>query len=301
MAVNMKKYRFVGLDKDVWLPDDIAVEIKIIDHPRFRSYTRDTQQIYTVYHDTGNPNTNARGEYAWAAGGRQGGSVGGYNFIFDDSVIIQAAPLNEVTWAQGVSWGNVQGWASEHAWGGSVNWERSLYVGAALHGGLIAAMGWDADKNLKQHNFFTGKDCPGQLRRRGQWPKMVQMVKDAAAKARAAAGGTVEENNQYAKPVPIPELARWVGEPLDTIPSIVRASGVDFVFVGDVVEATQDTPRYQYAHVGSGVLNENIKKGEQFVVSFIFFTEGEWWYYSPWDTRILVKHTRRVKDVPLGG
>lgn len=68
MAVNMKKYRFVGLDKDVWLPDDIAVEIKIIDHPRFRSYTRDTQQIYTVYHDTGNPNTNARGEYAWAAG-----------------------------------------------------------------------------------------------------------------------------------------------------------------------------------------------------------------------------------------
>ena len=185
--MSMKAYRFVGLDRDVWLPADIAVSIRIVDHPRVRSYQRWTGQTKTTWHDTGNPRTTAEGEYAWLAAGRPGGEPGGYNFIFDDRQIIQCVPLDEVTWHAGTPAGN-RSWGSEQAWGDGVDFERSLRVGAALHGGLIAAKGWSIEA-LVPHQYWWGKWCPGQILNRGLWPRVVQMVQAAAAAATAAAGG----------------------------------------------------------------------------------------------------------------
>jgi N-acetylmuramoyl-L-alanine amidase CwlA len=302
IIMALKAYRFVGLNKDIWLPDDIKVQIRIIDHPRFRSYTYDIDQIYTVFHSTGNSKTNAEGEYEWAAGGRQGGSVGGYTAIVDDKTIIQAAPLNEVTWAQGVNWGNVQGWATEFAYGGNVNYEKALRNVTCLHAALIFAKGWDVDKALKPHQFFTGKYCPSIIFDKGDWNRVVRMVKDQVAVIAAHVAGSGVKNEAtktYPKPVEIPELAVYKNADRDSVPSVVTLSdGTQAYFVSDIVEATKETPRLRYANKSAEHVGELIRKGEQFSVDWLFTADdGQLYFYTRWGTRIIVADTKRVGDL----
>jgi N-acetylmuramoyl-L-alanine amidase CwlA len=300
---GMKKYRFAGLDADVWLPDDINVQTKIITSSRFRSYTKDTSQIYTVFHSTGNPNTNATDEWTWANNGRPGGSVGGYDFIVDDKTIINCKPLNEVTWAQGVAWGNVEGWATEFAYGGKVNYEKALRNVTALHGALCAAKGWDVDKALKPHRFFTGKYCPSIIYDKGDWDRVVTMVKQAYANARSAMTGSaiggVVDAPKYPAPKPMPEFEQYKDADRNLIPSVITLSdGTKAFYVGDVVEAIRQTPRLQLAYQGAPELNVPIDKGEQFSVEWLFTADdGDLYFYTRWATRVRVDDTKRVADV----
>jgi hypothetical protein len=211
--MGMQKVRFDGLYRDVWLPDDIEVIIDIV--PAWRTNIR-SNQVFTAqnkvtWHDTGNPNSNALGERNWLHSGAGGASVG-YNFAVDNRRIYQLTPLNEVTWAAGTPDGNKFSWHMEQCL--NTNWDGTIYTGAALMGGLIAAMGWDTDKALVQHNYWYGKHCPAQIRNRGLWPSVVQKVKDAAATAKAAAGGVVtpDTGGGYAKGVvPMKDGKPWDG------------------------------------------------------------------------------------------
>jgi hypothetical protein len=61
----MKTYRFVGLDQDVFLPDDIEVIIDIVPDKLIgwvRSGVRETGQTFTTFHDTGTPGSTARAQ-----------------------------------------------------------------------------------------------------------------------------------------------------------------------------------------------------------------------------------------------
>lgn len=186
----MKKVRFVGLAKDVWLPDDIEVVIDIV--PSWRSNIRSNQifaaQTKETWHDTGNPNSDAWGERNWLHSGA-GGAYVGYNFAYDGKRIIQLTPLNEVTWAAGTTEGNRYSWHAEQCL--NTNWDACLRVGAALHGGLAAAMGFNIDKALVQHNVWYGKHCPAQIRNRGLWGTVVNMTKKFYKEALAASLGQV--------------------------------------------------------------------------------------------------------------
>jgi hypothetical protein len=62
--------------------------------------------------------------------------------------------------------------------GGSVDFERSLRNAIMLHAGLIAAKKWSPDTALVQHNRWSGKDCPRQIRSRGRWPEVQRRVAD---------------------------------------------------------------------------------------------------------------------------
>lgn len=298
----LKPYRFDGLAKDVWLPDWIIVEKKLIHHPRFTNHQKvsATTKTKDTWHDTGNDDTDAPAEWRWANGGRQGADPGGYNFIFDDKRIIFCQPLDEVVWAAGTPEGNKVSYAAEQAWGGSVNFAKSLEVGAALHGGLIAAKGWEVDTALVQHHYWYGKPCPGQIRNKGIWSQVVKMVSDAAVLARLAATGGVVAGAlaNYVKPSPIAELTPYQKANADTVPAIVTvADGTRFVFVGDRVKATKVTPRRQKAYLDSPVVGPNIKVGEEFDVDWIFTSDdGRDYYISPFATRILVADTARVAD-----
>lgn len=188
--MGMKAVRFVGLNRDVWIPDDIEVIIDIV--PSWRTNIRSNQpfsgQTKTTWHDTGNPNSDAWGERNWLHSGA-GGSYVGYNFAFDAERIIQLTPLNEVTWHAGTPEGNKYSWGAEQCL--NTDWNRALRVGAALHGGLCAAMGWSVDEALVQHYVWYGKHCPAQIRNRGLWPTVVQMTREAAARALQAANGAI--------------------------------------------------------------------------------------------------------------
>lgn len=211
----LRPVRFVGLTKDVWIPDDIEVIIDIVPSWRtnIRSNQKFTGQRYTTWHDTGNPNSDARGERNYLHSGA-GGRYVGYNFAFDGQRIYQLTPLDEVTWHAGTPDGNKYSWGAEQCL--NTDWNRALYVGAALHGGLCAAMGWNVDTALVQHNKWWGKHCPAQIRNRGQWPHVVSMTKQAKARAVAAAGGT-----QPDKPV----LAFAIGAEVVTTDSLNMRSG----------------------------------------------------------------------------
>lgn len=299
----MQKITFVGSAVDYWLPDDIKVEIRLITNSRFRSFIKSLSQIYSVFHATGNPNTNAEAEWRWANDGRPGGSVGGYDFIVDDTKIIQCKPLNEVTWAQGNNWGNVQGWATELAYGGNVNYEKALRNVTALHGALCAAQGWDVDTALKPHKFFTGKYCPGIVYDNDDWSRVVTMTRQASVNANLATTGEsvgeIPAAVTYAKPKPIAELDSYKGTDRNLIPSVVTMSdGTKAFYVGDVVEAVRETPRLQLAFADAEVVEDPIEKGEQFSVEWLFTADdGELYFYSRWATRIKADDTKRVSDL----
>ncbi len=288
-----KKHTWPGLRNPIYLPDWIPVEIKIITNGRFRNYAKFSGQVKTTWHDTGNSRTNARGEWTWANNGRQGAGVGGYNGIFDDKVVIIAQPFDEKVWHGGTV-PSYTSWAFEQAWGTGVNWEKCLEVGAAVHGGLLASQGLGIS-GLVQHNYWSGKDCPGQIRRRGTWSKVVAMVEAARLGALGAAGGVLSEPSgpKYVEPVHIKELD------FTTLPpQMVTHDGSDFIYVNDALKATRETPRLAQAG-GDDLRGAPVKVGEQFVGEWLFKADdGAYYYITPtWHTRIRAKDVERIGDL----
>lgn len=111
---------------------------------------------------------------------------------------------------------------------------------------------------------------------------------------------TPKPDATYAKPLVVDALYDTDLKKYDTAPAIISKDGADWVFVADVVEAIRDTPRLQYAGKGSPSIGADIKKGERFVVAWIVkAADGEFYYLSPWWSRIRVKDTKRIADAPL--
>lgn len=104
----------------------------------------------------------------------------------------------------------------------------------------------------------------------------------------------------YARPLPIKELAAISDVDTNAQLAIVSREGDDFIFVGDLVEAITATPRLQYAMAKAPQVGPVITKGEQFPVDYLIrSSDGEWYYVTPWWTRVLAKDTKRVRDVQL--
>lgn len=300
---GMKKHDWssIGFREPVWLPSDIEVLIRIIPSstPGWTSGQKLTGQTKTTWHDTGNPNSSALSEYRWAAdGGRAGiNSPGSYNGIFDAYRIIITQRFDELVGHAGVPTGNRQAWAFEQAFGpAGGGFDAGLRVGAALHGGIIAAKGWQVDTSLVQHRYWSGKWCPGQILNRGIWSQVVKMTSDAAAKARAAASGN--QPAPYPAPVPIPELEAYKGKPQGAIPYRVDGDGWTAFAVFDRVKATKATPRYRYSSGGTDRTGPDIPAGLEFDVDWLLISETfPDTYLSPWNTRVRAADTVRVADV----
>jgi hypothetical protein len=290
------------------LPDHIEVVIDIVPDSMIgwvRSGVRSTEQTTVTFHDTGHSGSTAKAERNFLHNGpmkenRQTGRMErqqvGYNFAVDDDRIIQLVPLNEETWAAGKPSGNRTSWHIEQCFGGGIDFETSLSNAIALHAGLIAAKGWNADSALVQHNIWTGKDCPGQVRNKGIWPSVLRRVGEAA---RGAGGTSGPAPTTFAEPVPIPELARFQGQDVNTVPAVVRVEdGSPFFFVGDRVKAIRETPRLQLANPNAQRLGPDLKVDEEFDVMWVFVSseDNEAYYVTPFSTRVRVADTARLGD-----
>jgi len=308
----MTAHRFVGLDRDVFLPDDIEVVIDIVPDSMIgwvRSGDRETGQTFTTFHDTGSPGQTAKAQRNYLHNGptqrRRNPVTGlmetvrrqvGFNFAVDDVRIIQLTPLNEATWAAGTDKGNRRSWHVEQCFGGSISFEQSLRNAIALHAGLIAAKGWATDSALLKHQYWYGKYCPAQILDKGIWNAVLRRVDEAA---RGAGGGGQAGPVTFADPVPVPELEPFRNGDLDTTPAMVRASDrTPFFFVADRVKAIRETPRLQLANPNADRVGPDLKVDEEFDVMWIFEStaDNELYYITPFNTRIRVEDTVRVGD-----
>lgn len=301
----LTKHDLPRFSRDIWLPDDITLITDFAESSRVRSFQPRTAFTRTTWHDTGNPNTTVFGENNWLQDGRPGGEPGGYTAIIGDRTIIYTVPMDEVTWAAGTTTGNTISAHTEQALK-VASWDVTLATGAAWHGAICAAMGWDVSTALVQHNVWYGKDCPGQIRKRGEWPKVVRMTKDAAARATLAASGkavadAVKDAPRYPTPVPIAALATTDLAKYDTAPAVISADGVDFVFTYDLYEALRDTPRLRYADASNrtpaNLVGPAIAKGTQFIVAWVFrANDGKMYGLTPYNTRVILDDLKRVDD-----
>lgn len=293
---GMKAYRFVGFNQDVWLPDGIDVIIDIVPSSvrNVRSNQTSTAQTSITAHDTGNPNSDAWGERNYLHSGAGGRSVG-YNFAFDDKRIIQLTPLNEVTWAAGTTNGNRYSWHAEQCL--KADWTRSLEVGAALHGGLIAAKGWDASKALVQHNVWYGKHCPAQIRNRGVWPQFVNMVAAAATKAKGAAtGGIVPVPDGWPYPDPV-KPAFWDALMADGATHALDGKTV-WYRANELYRVKHSTKRQQFAIQDDRVVGPAMEPGTEFRSAAIgqSVSDGETYVITPALTRVRLDALEYVEE-----
>lgn len=101
----------------------------------------------------------------------------------------------------------------------------------------------------------------------------------------------------YAPVKPIDALQAYKGKDADAVPAFVKSGTDTFIFVNDRVRATKATPRYQTANVDGGRIGQDIAKGEEFAVLWLFWDEkGDPWYISPYWTRIRTADTERIRD-----
>lgn len=199
--MSFKKHAFPGLPNPVYLPDWIPVEIKII--PSKVAGWTSGQKVpasnftSTTWHDTGNSTSNASGEWSWAAGGGRARmsppSPGSYNIIFDATKVIVSQRFDELVGHAANHRGNTTSYGFEQAGHGpSYDFNKSLEVGYWIHAGVLQSMGKTAKAAMYQHNYWSGKNCPGQIRKRGIWNKVENEVDARIVQIKAYISGKPE-------------------------------------------------------------------------------------------------------------
>lgn len=217
-------HNFPGLKNPVYLPDWLTVEIKIIPSsvPGWTSgqWVNPADFTSTTWHDTGNRVSNANGEYSWAAtGGRaEINSAGSYNIIFDGTKVIVCQRFDELVGHAANHAGNVTSYGFEQAgWGPNYDFNKSWLVGTHIHAGVLHAIGKTAKAAMYQHNRWNGKDCPGEIRRRGIWTKTEDAVDANIAEIKAFVnGGDKPAPTPAPKPKPEPTKKRTFTLRFDT-------------------------------------------------------------------------------------
>lgn len=288
----------------LWLPSDLTVWTEVVSHPRVRSYQKFTAQQYTTVHDTGNDATSLPGELRWLRGGRSGGSAGGYTAITDADQVAFTGMHDEITWHAGTADGNRTSFGTEMAYGDGQSWDAVWRTNAALHAAYCAAFGWDVDKAVVLHQKWYGKYCSRQILNRQMWPQFLAEVRSQVASIRRRA--ETPNPNKYLPVVSIKALddaLAALADPDNPANGIAprevfdSQSGVRFFWVGDRVRAIRETERRRFATADSQLVGPIIPAGTEFDVNWLFIAgDGNVYYLTPYNTRILAEDTVRISD-----
>ncbi|MGI8486779.1 MAG: N-acetylmuramoyl-L-alanine amidase [Thermomicrobiales bacterium] len=299
------------------------IQMKLI--PAWNTYQRPgikaERPRRSVQHGTGNPSSMAAGEITWLVDSKAGGGQVSFHATADDTGVWIGVPLDEVSWqaADGGGPGNMNGFSCEmientSMWNDPARRTKAIAITADFMGRVAARL---EAANPEQHYTFNfadpnRHDCPDKLRHvAGAWDAYVTQWNTSKADelARMKGGPVIPpapafDWSKAAKPLLIPALSDTDVGKNDTAPGVISKDGTDFVFVSDVVEATADISRLQYADAGSPRTGPDIKAGERFVGAWLFKAgDGSFYYLSsaPFWSRIPAKNTKRVADAPLKG
>lgn len=134
-----------------------------------RSETR-----YVVIHDTANNNPGADAEMhaRYIQGGPQSVS---WHFTVDPDDIYQHLPDNEVAWHAGTSEGNYYGIGIETCINPESDYNMVMRKTAKLAAEMMIKYGLTI-YNVRQHYYFSGKDCPRVMRSSNRWTEFLNLV-----------------------------------------------------------------------------------------------------------------------------
>ena len=307
------------------------VRVKLI--PSGRTYQRPgikaAKPRRSVQHGNGNSESSAKGEAIYLVDMAAEGRQASYHSATDDTETWVMVPVDEVTWqaADGAGPGNMNGLSNEMVedadiWASPARAKQCVDNAADFMGGCAARLDIAEPEQHWTFNYMLPSslrhDCPNKLRYRkigneNAWTYYVRQWRAAKAAELRRMGGVVvtPAPPTYAKPIEIPELKALSLGKYDTATGVVSRDGDDFIFVADVVEATRDTPRLQYASSSAPRVGPDLKKGERFVVSWLVkAADGLWYYITPpvysqsgallWGwTRVRQADTKRIADAPV--
>jgi len=144
-------------------------------------------QKYIVVHETDNTSIGADAD-AHARLQRNGNSRNAsWHWTVDDKEAVQSFRHTVRCWAAGTNEGNNGGIHVEICVNRDGNYETALENAAALVAHIMKQTGIKLDK-VVQHNYFSGKNCPRNLRaaKPKNWATFLTMVERAAGIAKPA-------------------------------------------------------------------------------------------------------------------
>ena len=163
-----------------------------------RTGIKKTSTEYVVVHDTGNPNAGATAEmhnrYITNLNNASDSTSISWHYTVDDSSIYQHLPLDEVAWHAGdgsmkfgdtyyntgfgawsIGGGNYNGIGIESCIDKGSDYTQTMRILAKLVAELLIDFDLSIDR-VKQHNAFSGKNCPQVMRENDRWNEFILLV-----------------------------------------------------------------------------------------------------------------------------
>ena len=163
-----------------------------------RTNIKKTSTEYVVVHDTGNPNKGANAEmhnrYIKNLNAAEGSTSISWHFTVGDDGIYQHLPLDEVAYHAGdgshvfgdtyyntsfgawsIGGGNRNGIGIESCINNGVDYTVVMRKLAKLVSELLIQFNLGIDR-VKQHNAFSGKNCPQVMRENNRWEEFLILV-----------------------------------------------------------------------------------------------------------------------------
>jgi hypothetical protein len=291
-GTTMPTYEVAGLGgKRITLPVPLVVQLVPAGQKNQRPGIKRQTPGFWVQHETGNPakGADAAMHARWLANGA-GGQQLSFHFAVDDKFIYQMVPVDEVTWqaADGAGPGNMSGISCELCINAGIDVAASRRNAEALAAGVLAALGMHADR-VRQHNAFSGKDCPSRMRREGYWPAFVANV--------AKRIGSIEPVDPPKPPVafaqPGARPASWNG--MDQV-----LGGATFHAIGRRVTAKAGARFRQYAGAKALETRAPATVEEVLEVEWAVQGDGTWWWVTDEGHRVRQAETDCRVTVAVG-
>lgn len=248
---------------------------------------------YITVHETANtdPGADAAMHENFTHGGG-GPETVSFHFVVDDHEAVQLLPLDEIGWhagdgcddyPDGVGADDIGCFASvaiETCVNSDGNWNQTLANLEELCAMIVKGdnrIDWGdgriknkmSQDRIAQHNAWSGKDCPHQIRAQGIWQAVLNGV------ARDVGATTT----QYAKPIPIPA---WDG-------TDKKQTNVTWNAIKRLVHiSVATTPRAWASTKKESAAGPNMKAGT--VIDILYLVQSgdkQWWYVTKEGYRIL--------------
>lgn len=131
-----------------------------------------------------------------------------YHFAVDEKEVVQGIPLNRTAWhcGDGLGRGNLKSIGVEvcYSKSGGTKYKKAEALAIKFIAQLLHERNWGTDR-VKQHNYWSGKNCPHLVRSEGRWIKVIASIqKELDALNTVAVGGKVDSVTY----IPAPQTTR---------------------------------------------------------------------------------------------